>query len=186
MKENISLILPRLLSLGTAFLIMTCGLPVSDAIVSEFEAREKPLSITVLPVRVVAGQAVTYDDLLGQDVLDYLQQTGIAEGELSNESIEFPAQWHSNQAKMLKESGEFLAEQIKLMEFTTDYVFQVELLCNAQKTHVGGIHLYLLTSEGEFVDVRLNNSHWEEYQAVNPESPEDGIEVMKLMIANNW
>ena len=45
---------------------------------------------------------------------------------------------------------------------------------------------YLLTSEGEFVDVRLNNSHWEEYQAVNPESPEDGIEVMKLMIANNW
>lgn len=182
----------RKLAVSTILLVVVVvlsacgGLEMSKVDQEAFENRTAPVSITVFPVRVVAGQNAEYNVELGQSVLDYLIAENIGQGGLSPIAATFPVQWHRNQAKMLRESAQNFSLIVKEMHIETDYVFMVETLGNADKTHIGGVHCYLLTSDGEFVDTRLTNSHWDEYKQVEPKTPQDGIEVMKLMLENAW
>ena len=174
-------------TLSLSVLMISCGgLDISEIAMQDFQNRAGAFEVTVLPIRVVAGGEAEYSNDLGLDLIDFLNGTGTANGKLSETAIEFPVQWHRNQAKMLRESAAAISQAIPELQIDTKYALQVELLCNPQKTYVGGIHIYLLNQMGEYVDVRLSNSHWEEYKTVVPKSPKDGLEVAKLMIQNNW
>ncbi|MCF7808866.1 MAG: hypothetical protein K9N38_10145 [Candidatus Marinimicrobia bacterium] len=173
--------------LAGVFLLASCGgLEMSTVAQEAFENRQTPVSITVFPVRIVAGSDAEYSVDLAQSVLDFFRHAEIANGVVSEIPVDFPVQWHRNQAKMLRESAHGFASSVQTMDIQTDYVFLVEVLGNRDKTRVGGIHCYLLTNGGEFVDLRLTNSHWEEYKAINPTHPQDAIEVVKLMLRNAW
>ena len=110
----------------------------------------------------------------------------MAHGIPSESVIEFPVQWHRNQAKMFKESALAFSAQSKELHIQSDYALLVEILGNRHKTHVGGVHFFLINQQGEFVNVRLNNSHWDEYKAIEPKNETDGLEVAKLMMKNAW
>lgn len=181
------LISANLIAASVAVILINCGgLDISEIAMRDFESRAGAFEVTVLPVRVVAGGEAEYNNDLGLDLVSFLEETGIAAGQLSETAIEFPVQWHRNQAKMLRESAAAVSEAVPGLQLDTKYALQVELLCNPQKTYVGGIHLYLLNQAGEYVDVRLSNSHWAEFKEIVPKSPQDGLEVAKLMIKNNW
>ena len=166
--------------------VASCNFPLSKAAAKQFNNRPGPFTVTVFPVRIVSGGAAEYDKDFCHELVAWLQAENIAWGETSAVAIEFPVQWHRNQARMLKESASAYADQVKGMDIQSEYALLAEILCNRDKTHVGGVHFYLADNQGELVSVGLNNSHWEEYKTIQPKSSHDGIEVVKLMLKNSW
>jgi hypothetical protein len=166
--------------------LCSCNFKVSKEAARKFEERQGPFSVSVFPVRVVMGGSAAYDTTLSNDLSTWLHEEEIANAVVMTEANEFPVQWHHNQAKMLKESARAFADHIMGIKIQTDYALLVEILCNRDETHVGGVHHYLTDSSGKIVDVGLNNSHWSEYQAIQPVNRVDGLEVAKLMMQNAW
>ncbi len=166
--------------------VTACNFPISKAAAKKFKDRPGPFSVTVFPVRVVSGGSAEYSYEYCQELVDWLQAENIAKGEICPATIEFPVQWHRNQARMLKESAAAFSEQVKTMDIHCEYALLAEILCNRNKTHVGGVHFYLVSRDGEFVSVGLNNSHWEEYKTIQPRNSHDGLEVAKLMLKSSW
>ncbi len=170
----------------TCFLLSGCWTYICKDCAATFQNREEPVSVTVYPVNVVKGQNIINDSELARELVSFLQRENLAYASLGTKTHAYDYQWGHNQAAMAKRSAQAFKAQVKQDNIQTEYALLVEVLCNQSETLVMGVHYYLVNKEGLAADGGLNNSHWAEFQKVNPKNRNDGLRVAELMLKNNW
>lgn len=151
-----------------------------------FQALEGPFSVTVYPVNVVKGTTIEHDEDLARKVMTFLRQENLAEPVLGSDDVEIPFQWSIGQPKMVQRSALAFASMVKETGIETDYALLVEILCNPTETWVGGVHFYLSDRSGNLANGGLTNSHWPEFQEVQPHDRQGGYEVAIRMLRREW
>ncbi len=181
-KQNIRfglwLLLPLILS--------GCWSYISKEAHNRFEGREGRFSVTVYPVNVVKGGTVEYDEDLARKVVTFLQKENLANPVLGTDAVEIAVNWGSNQAKMAQQSAKAFASIVKERGIQTEYALLVEFLCNKNETHLGGVHFYLSDRAGLLASGGLTNSHWEEFEEIQPHDRQGGYEVVIRMLRRIW
>ena len=86
----------------------------------------------------------------------------------------------------LSKKAQGFANHIKESHLDTEYALLVEFLCNPNETYVGGIHFFRSDKEGQLASGGLTNSHWEEYQEIEPRDRLGGYELVLAMLNNDW
>jgi len=163
-----------------------CWSYISKDAQHSFQGRERPLSVTVFPVNVVKGGTVEHDEDLASKVTTFLRQENLADAVLGTAAAEIPVRWRPNEAKMAQESAKAFAARVKEAGIQTDYALLGEILCNARETQVLGVHYYLSDRTGRLANGGLTNSHWEEFQEVQPQDRKGGYEVLIRMLRRQW
>ncbi|MCF7918494.1 MAG: hypothetical protein K9N06_01090 [Candidatus Cloacimonetes bacterium] len=175
------------LSLCFALLFLSgCWSYLSKEAQQKFDSREEAFSVTVYPVSVVLGPERVSDDELAAELIDFLKKEDLAAPVLGTGVIDIPVKWGRNQAKMAQQSAINFSEQMKEENIQTDYALMVEILCSSAENKVGGVHYFLCDKDGNLANGGLTNSHWAEFQEVEPHDRQGGLAVAKLMLRNNW
>ena len=167
-------------------LLSGCWQYYSDEAHAAFLERTDPVSITVYPVRVVAGPKADNDHNQATELVAYLNSEQLGAAVAGTDETHIPVQWHKNQAKMTQETALAFGKQVAADSISTDYALLVELLCSTDERKIGGIQIYLSDAKGRIATGRLSNSHWEEWKEVQPHDRASGIEVAKQLIAMSW
>jgi hypothetical protein len=163
-----------------------CWSYISREAQHEFQALEGPFSVTVYPVNVVKGTTVEHDEDLALRLMAFLREENLANPVLGTAAVEIPVTWRRNQAKMAQQSAIAFATEVKTTGVQTEYALLVEILCNSTETKVRGVHFYLSDRTGNLASGGLTNSHWEEFQEVQPHDRQGGNEVAIRMLRRIW
>jgi hypothetical protein len=166
--------------------LIGCSSYISKEAKHRFQSLEEPLSVTVYPVNVVKGVTVEHDEDLAIDLMTFLRRENLAEPVLAGDVVEIPFQWSRSQPKMARRSALAFASMVKETGIATDYALLVEILCNPNETWVGGVHFYLSDRTGNLANGGLTNSHWPEFQEVQPHDRQGGYEVAIRMLRREW
>ena len=163
-----------------------CWSYISKEAQQKFQSLEEPFSVTVYPVNVVKGSTVEHDEDLAIRLMTFLHEENLANPVLGTAPVEIPIKWGYNQAKMAQQSAIAFATEVKATGIQTEYALLVEILCNSTETKVGGVHFYLSDRTGNLASGGLTNSHWEEFQEVQPHDRQGGYEVATRMLRRIW
>lgn len=170
----------------SSIMISGCWSYYSDEAHELFKNRSELISVSVYPVRVVAGQSAEYDSSLAALLVESLNQNSLCQASYYPAALDIPVEWGRNQARMSQTSALAFAEQVKDHAIESGYALLVELLCNPDETYVGGIQYYLSDANGLIASGALSNSHWEEWQSVQPKNRLDGYKVAIALITRVW
>jgi hypothetical protein len=163
-----------------------CWSYISREAQHRLQALEGPFSLTVYPIKVVKGTTVEHDEDLARKIMMFLRRENLAEPVLASDDMEIPFQWSRSQPKMVQRSALAFASMVKETGMETDYALLVEILCNPTETKVGGVHFYLSDRSGNLADGGFTNSHWLEFQEVQPHDRQGGFEVAIRMLRKAW
>ncbi len=152
----------------------------------EFDARSAPFSVSVYPVNVIRPPGVIEPDVrLAGKLVNFLETAGLAEPTLVKEPVLYEFVFSRNQAKIVANSAKAFAAQVRDAGIATDYALLVEIMIMPDG-RPGGVHYYLSDPRGELADGSFTNEHWDEFKAVQPETPDDGYEVATRMLQRIW
>jgi len=169
-----------IMTVGVAFVAATvigCAGPV-DAIAHEaFLGALGSISITVFPAYVRDGQENRYEDAAAPRIGQFFTDEDLAAVAISEEHVPINGPWHSNQARMLRESAEAFAAYLAEHPVETEYGLLPEYLL-LQGSAVGGIHCYIVDAENRLAHVVLLNSHWEVFIEMDPQTIDDCTSVL--------
>ncbi len=84
---------------------------------------------------------------------------------------------------MFEESAAEFAAYLVANPVETKYGLLAEYLYGGRGIP-GGIHCYIIDSENRLAFEVLQNSHWSEFQEVNPQTVEDCTEVLIRVLRN--
>ena len=163
-----------------------CWSYISKGAQHKFESREGPFSVTVYPVSVVRGSRLEHDQDLGQKLVTFLREEGLADPVSGTPAVGVPVKWGPNEAKMAQQSASAFAAKVKEAGIQTDYALLAEILCNTDETWVGGVHFYLSDRDGKLASGGLSNSDWEDFKQVKPHDRQGGYEVLTRMLRRDW
>lgn len=181
-----TLIVKVLAALAAASLLSACYEYISPEASNEFTARTEPFSVTVYPVNVIRPPGTIHPDIqLAEKVAAFLETEGLAQPVLATEPVLYDFVFSPNQAKIVANSAKGFAAQVSRAGIATDYALVVEIMMMPDGTP-GGVHYYLSTAQGELADGSFTNDHWDEFKAVQPQSPDDGCEVAIRMLRRTW
>jgi hypothetical protein len=76
-----------------------------------------------------------------------------------------------NEQKMLWGMARAFSTEVQAHPPKSDYVLYADYLMG--KNAVGGVHFAICDSKGQLVIVDFQNSHWDDFKAINPKSAED-------------
>jgi hypothetical protein len=76
-----------------------------------------------------------------------------------------------NEQKMLWGMARAFSAEVQAHPPESDYVLYADYLMG--KNAVGGVHFAICDSKGQLVIVDFQNSHWDDFKAINPKSAED-------------
>jgi len=187
MKRNMGIVAGcAVIGLLMSMSLSGCWSYISQEAERKFKGREGRFSVTVYPVNVVKGGMVEYDLDLAHKVVTLLSQENLADPVLGTTAIEIPVKWGHNQALMAQQSANAFASKVKETQIQTDYALLAEILCDPSETHVVGVHFYLSDRSGNLANGGLTNSHWEEFQEVQPKERQGGYEVLIRMLRKQW
>ena len=69
---------------------------------------------------------------------------------------------------------------------TTDYAMLVEILCNSEETRVRAVHYYVVQSDGQIAHTHISNSHFDDFNEVDPRDRSGGYAVLLRMLESEW
>lgn len=130
-------------------------------------------SITVYPAYVRIGRSGHYDAGCADRIAAFLRDAKLADVTRSDAQPDLDRGWHSNQARMWRESCDAFAEFVKANPPPTDYALIAEYLKGAEQGVAGGVHVYVVTREGAEAFGVLLNSHHKTFRDVNPSTPDE-------------
>ena len=169
-----------------ALVLSGCYKYLSPEASKEFQARTEPFSVTVYPVNVIRPPGVIQPDArLAGKLVAFLEAEGLARPVLAEEPVLYDFVFSRNQAKIVANSAKAFAAQAGRAGITTDYALLVEVMILPNGLP-GGVHYYLSDPKGRLADGSFTNEHWDEFQAVQPKTPEDGCEVAIRMLRRTW
>jgi len=169
---------------ATAFALITitgCGSMVDPVDPAARQALMQSLgntSFTVFSAFVRDADERYYDaesaDLIGA----FLAGDGLANVTVSESHVPITGPWHSNQFQMLQESAAAFAAHLEENPPETDYALLAEYIFLGGEGGVGGIHCYILDTNGNVAHVVLLNSHHNEFSDAEPETVPDCTDVL--------
>jgi hypothetical protein len=169
-----------------ASLLSGCYEYISPVASKEFAARTEPFSVTVYPVNVIRPPGTLHPDIqLAEKVVAFLETEGLAQPVLATEPVLYDFVFSPNQAKIVANSAKGFAAQVSEVGIETDYALIVEIMMMPDGAP-GGVHYYLSNAQGELADGSFTNEHWDEFKAVQPNTPDDGCEVAIRMLRRTW
>jgi hypothetical protein len=168
------------------FTLIGCYSYISKGVKLKFQSLEEPFSVTVYPVNIVKGPSIEHDEDLALRLMAFLREENLANPVLGAAAVEIPVTWRRSQPKMAQQSAIAFATEVKATGVQTEYALLVEILCNPTETKVGGVHFYLSDRSGNLANGGLTNSHWPEFQEVQPHDRQGGYEVAIRMLRREW
>ena len=155
---------------------MSCSIIDKDA-QKLFSNRTGPFEVTVYPVHVVISETTFADTSLQKELVQFLNDSGLAKAVASGKDVDIPFQWRANQAKMYRRSAQAFAAAVALDKPATSYALLIETLSMGAENNMGGVHFYLVDTTGKVVAGTLSNSHWEEFKSISPQDRKAGMQV---------
>ncbi len=142
---------------------------------AQFAREVGDVSITVYPT-YVRDRDPHYDAAAADALAEVLRREDIATVVRAADEVPITSEWGMNQARMYRESAQDLARYVKAHPIDTDYAALAEYLMG--KDAVGGVHLYVVRSDGTIAFGLGTNSHHDVFRAVDPKTPADATEVL--------
>ncbi len=165
----------KLIAAGLITILISCSLN-SKKLLTEFKS-DNP-NLLVCPVHILSNQESSFDTLLSKKIVKYINENEYATASLTPLSPPPNNEWMASEAKMLTISINLFVEYVKEQDLAENtYILYPEFLSAGQNTNTRGVHYCLLNSEGEVVIRGLLNSHWKEFQEVNPKTADDCVDV---------
>ena len=149
-----------------------CGGIVDEKAEARFRAAIGNTSITVFPAFIRDGQEHRYEAGAAKTIGDFLTRENLATATVSDAEVPITSKWGMNQAKMFRGSAADFSAYVGEHPIGTDYALLPEYLISGGRA-VGGVHLYLVDAEGTVAYGALLNSHWKEFNDVNPKTTDD-------------
>jgi len=134
--------------------------------------------ILVCPVHILDNQNSSYDTTCSKTIVNYINSKNYGFAEFTTLVPPANNEWRHNEAKMLTISINKFVEFVKKSNLPENtYILYPEFLKIGPNSTIVGVHYCLLNYEGEIVMRGLINSHWPEYQKVNPKNNNDCVNV---------
>ena len=166
-----------IIGLITTMIFMIACSTENKAVLEKFIAGET--EVYVCPVHILDNQKSSYDTISSQKIVDYINAKKYASASTTPLSPPPNNTWGANEAKMLTVSINLFIEFVKKNNFPDNsYILYPEFLKLGQDSHIGGVHYCLLNNKGEVAMRGLINSHWKEFQQVNPKTNDDCVAVL--------
>ncbi|MBC8375069.1 MAG: hypothetical protein H8E26_03420 [FCB group bacterium] len=162
-------------------ILMSCSV-IDKGAQKLFLERSGPFEVTVYPVHVVVSETTSADTSLQKELVQYLNDSGLAKAVASGGDVDIPFEWGANQAKMYRRSAEAFAAAVQLDKPATSYALLIETLSMGVENNMGGVHFYLVDTAGKVVAGTLSNSHWEEFKSISPKDRKAGMQVAYTLL----
>ena len=153
---------------------------------SEFAAMEersklvkKTSTVTVYPVRIVGE----YSKEAAQQLADLVNEKGLMAARVAEEKVPFDVQGSPNQQVVLWSAAHSLQASLKKAPPTTDYALFAVFMVREDDQPARLVHTYLFDKAGGFVVVDFQNSHHDDFLAVNPKNREDCVALAAKRLA---
>ncbi len=158
-----------------------CDRYTDPAIERDFLKSLGQTSITVFPTYIRQGGSGSYDSDAALEIGDFFRGERLAEVSISQDRVPISGPWRMNQSKMFRQSSDEFATHLRAHPVQTQYALLAEYLMSG-KGKVGGIHCYILRSDGARALGILLNSHWSQFSDASPKSVKDctGIVIRVL------
>lgn len=164
--------------LGAVILYGTaCSSTIDPAAEEAFMAKLGQTTMTVFPACVRMAEPETYDADAATDIAAFLTDEGLADAAASIDEVPITGSWHSNQLQMWQESAAALGAYVQANPITTEYALLAEYLILGTGT-VGGVHYYIVDSQGTLAYGRLLNSHHSEFADADPQDTDDCTDLV--------
>jgi hypothetical protein len=161
-----------IVAIAAGLAIIGCRSLIDPAAEEEFFASLGEMTMTTFPAYVRSGEGGTYDQASADQVAAFLNETGMANAAASTEQVAIPGSWHSNQSLMWRESAQALTAHIQANGLVTDYALLAEYIFLGTG-NVGGVHCYVVDTDGTVAFGILLNSHHDSFADADPKTVED-------------
>ncbi len=151
---------------------------------AELLGRIGETSFTVFPTYVRGGPETYYSAEEAGKIGAFITADGLGTVTMSEAEVPITGPWHSNQAKMLRESAEAFRAYIADNPIATEYALLPEYLIGG-RGGVGGIHCYVLDKDGRIAEVALLNSHHKPFYEADPKTVEDCTDIL-IGVLRDW
>jgi len=169
----------RIIILGgllIAITILASCVTEKKAILKEF--KEGNSNVLVCPVHILDNQNSTYDTICSQKITDYINQKEYANAKITYLKPPPNTEWIANEAKMLTISINKFAEFVKEANLPDNtYILYPEFYKRGKGSNIVAVHYCLLNNKGELAMRGLINSHWSEFQKIQPKTNDDCVKV---------
>lgn len=135
-------------------------------------------SITIYPTYVRVHDSGRYDAASADQIAAFLRDERLAEVTRSGEQPPMAKDWQMNQSAMYRESREALAQWVKEHPIATKYAAMAEFLKGSEDRVAGGIHLYVISADGQTAFGVGLNSHHKLFQDAQPVTVEQCTDVV--------
>jgi hypothetical protein len=160
-------------------LIVGCGGIIDPEAEEILRQKLGNTSFTVYPAYIRYGDGDdVYDIAAAESIGQFLEDEDLATVTISEEQVPLREEWHSNEARMFRESTKAFASYILENPIVTEYGLLAEYLFLAGSGAVGGIHCYILEASGRVAFAVGLNSHHEPFYTADPQSIEDCTAVL--------
>ena len=140
--------------------------------------KSEKTKILVCPVHILDNGNSFADSISATKIADYINAKKYAVAQVTDLIPPTNGEWRHNEAKMLTISINKFIEFVKKSKLPDDtYILHPEFLKLGKHSSVVAIHYCLLNNKGEIVFRGLINSHWPQFQKVNPRNNADCIAV---------
>jgi hypothetical protein len=157
-------------------LILSGCVTENKAILNKFKSGKS--SVLVCPVHILTTHESLYDTIIQLKIADYINNNNYAIAKTTTLLPPPNNRWRHNEAKMLTESCELLIEFVKQQNLPDNtFVLYPEFYKAGPNEIIVAVHYSLLDNNGKVAMRGLINSHWTEFQKVNPKTNEDCLAV---------
>jgi hypothetical protein len=165
---------------GIALAITGCDIKTDSEASRRLEDNLGNTSVTMFSTAIRA-RGITYDDESTIRLAQFVADQGLAQITRSDAQVPLTPGWRRNQAGMLRTSADEFCAYVKANPIQTEFAFLAEYLIRGGG-RVGGIHYYIVDSNGGLAAAGLMNSHWPIFKEVDPSNIEecDQALIMKL------
>lgn len=167
----------RILILSALFL-GGCGGILDKETEAKFKSSLGSTSVTVYPVVVRGSEgpgSMVWDKAAAKELALWIEEKKLAKVTLATDELQFAARPGMNQARMFRGSMTAFAESVKSTPPRTDYAMTAEYLMG--RRGVGGVHVYVVSREGDLVYGFLSNSHMRAFRRIKPKTAADATRV---------
>ncbi|MGH9881695.1 MAG: hypothetical protein ACRD6N_09695 [Pyrinomonadaceae bacterium] len=160
-----------------ALAAVACGRYAEENLEKEFLRNLGTTSITVFPAYIRQHKSSSYDSAAAASISAFLRNEGFAEAVLSNAKVPISGTGRMNQSRMFRESSREFATYLRANRIQTRYALLAEYVMTGNEG-VGGIHCYILHSDGVPASGLLLNSHHKAFAEAAPKTPADCTAVI--------